>query len=149
MTRISSLSWSVEPGLNIPQDSSIFIGSRNFPIFVMWMKNSTILIPCSSSQLIDLTNSSISDFEGYQLFLTKNKRDQESVFRPWTFDDPQPTYALRSPDAGHVKIRLGLENNHAFSQPLNNPSFSQIVRPKVFVSVSEKATRSSFVIIPS
>ena len=32
---------------------------------------------------------------------------------------------------------------------LNNPSFSQIVRPKVFVSVSEKATRSSFVMIPS
>ena len=43
--------------------------------------------------------------------------------------------------------RLGLKNNRALS--LNNPSFSQMVRPKVFVSVSEKATRSSFVIIPS
>ena len=64
--------------------------------------------------------------------------------------DPTPHAAMDpTPHEVVTKFRLGLENNHAFSQPLNNPSFSQIVRPKVFVSVSEKATRSSFVIIPS
>ena len=64
----SVIEKSLYPGLNIPQDSSIFIGSRNFPIFDMWMKNSTMLMPCSSSQLIERTNSSISVLRGYHYF---------------------------------------------------------------------------------